>query len=129
VVGDEDGKKTVTQTLNGESGYSVDVQGKGSITSTGDATEIAQGNSKVNVTDGVVYVGDTQNTDNAVLGQQLASILSDLMGYLGQMMTPTMMGPQAPANVLANFIALKAKIQTFASAQNGFLTQKVLIQK
>jgi hypothetical protein len=51
------------------------------------------------------------------------------MGYLGQMMTPTMMGPQPPANMLANFVALKAKIQSFASAQNGFLTKSVMIEK
>lgn len=90
---------------------------------------LTMGNSKVKVEDGTVYVGSESGTDDAVLGQQLATILSDLVGYLGQMMTPTMMGPQPPANVLASFISLKAKIQSFASSHSGFLTKKVQIQK
>lgn len=94
-----------------------------------DEATLTQGNSKVKVTNGTVYVGSDSGTDDAVLGQQLASILSDLVGYLGQMMTPTMMGPQAPANVLPSFIALKAKIQAFAQGHSGFLTNKVQIQK
>lgn len=87
------------------------------------------GKSSVTAEDGTVYVGSKSNTDDAVLGQQLASILSDLAGYLGQMMTSTMMGPQPPANMLSNFISLKAKIQSFASSHSGFLTKKVQIQK
>lgn len=90
---------------------------------------VTMGSSSVTVEDGTVYVGSTTGTDDAVLGQQLASILSELMGYLGQMMTPTLMGPQPPANVLGSFISLKAKIQSFASSHSGFLTQKVQIQK
>ena len=90
---------------------------------------LSKGGSKVKVTNGTTYIGDDQNTDDAVLGQELASILSDLVGYLGQMMTPTMMGPQAPANVLPSFISLKAKIQAFAKGHTGFLTKKVQIQK
>lgn len=91
--------------------------------------KMEMGKSSVTVEDGVTYVGSKSGVDDAVLGQQLATILSDLVGYLGQMMTPTMMGPQPPANVLGNFIALKAKIQAFASSHTGFLTQKVQIQK
>lgn len=90
---------------------------------------LEMGNSSVTIEDGTVYVGSTQQTEDAVLGQQLASILSDLVGYLGQMMTPTLMGPQPPSNVLGSFIALKAKIQSFASSHSGFLTPKVQIQK
>lgn len=90
---------------------------------------LSNGGSKVKVTNGTTYIGDDQNTDDAVLGQELASILSDLVGYLGQMMTPTMMGPQAPTNVLPSFISLKAKIQAFAKGHTGFLTKKVQIQK
>ncbi len=102
---------------------------KGTLDVNDDETTIAQGSSKVKVTNGVVYVGDDGSTDDAVLGQQLAGILSDLVGYLSQMMTPTMMGPQPPANVLGSFISLKAKIQSFAASHSGFLTNKVLIQK
>ena len=35
----------------------------------------------------------------AVLGNQLATLLVDWLGALSQMMTPTMMGPQPPANL------------------------------
>lgn len=102
---------------------------KSKITLDGSQSKMETGDSSVIVENGTVYVGSKDETDDAVLGQELASILSDLVGYLSQMMTPTAMGPQAPANMLANFIALKAKIQSFASNHNGFLTKKVQIQK
>lgn len=102
---------------------------KAKATLDGSQAKMEMGKSSVVVNDGTVYVGSESGTDDAVLGQQLATILSDLMGYLEQMMTPTMMGPQPPANVLASFIALKAKILSFASSHSGFLTKKVQIQK
>lgn len=102
---------------------------KANVTLDASQAKMEMGKSAVIVEDGTVYVGSKSGTDDAVLGQQLATILSDLVGYLGQMMTPTMMGPQPPANVLASFIALKAKIQSFASSHSGFLTKKVQIQK
>lgn len=123
VVGEDKTSSTMTQ-----DGLNVK-HDKTTLDLTDDEATLAQGKSKVMVTDGVVYVGSDSGTDDAVLGQQLATILSDLVGYLGQMMTPTMMGPQPPANVLASFISLKAKIQSFASSHSGFLTKKVQIQK
>lgn len=102
---------------------------KAKMTLDGSQAILEMGKSSVTVEDGTVLVGNTSNTEDAVLGQQLASILSDLVGYLGQMMTPTMMGPQAPTNVLPSFISLKAKIQAFAQGHSGFLTKKVQIQK
>lgn len=86
------------------------------------------GNSKVKIEDGTVYLGSDSGTDDAVLGVELATILSELVGYIGQIMTPTMMGPQPPAN-MASFISLKAKIDSFKSAHSGFLTKKVQVQK
>ena len=86
------------------------------------------GNSKVQIKDGTVYVGSDTNTDDAVLGVELANILSEMLGYIGQIMTPTALGPQPPANI-ASFIALKAKIDSFKAAHSGFLTKKVKIQK
>lgn len=145
VVADKDSKNTAVLVMNGDGIKQTAGDNKSSQTITQDdivlehdkaaitlddsQVQAKMGNSSVTVEDGTVYVGDNKNTDDAVLGQQLASILSDLVGYLGQMMTPTMMGPQPPANVLANFIALKTKIQTFASSHSGFLTKKVQIQK
>ncbi len=124
-VKNDDNETTSTITADGMS-VSHD---KTALDITGDEATLTQGNSKVMVTDGVVYVGADSSTDDAVLGQQLASILSDLVGYLSQMMTPTMMGPQMPANVITSFITLKAKIEAFAQAHSGFLTNKVQIQK
>lgn len=86
------------------------------------------GSSKVKIEDGTVYLGSDSGTDDAVLGVELATILSELVGYLGQIMTPTMMGPQPPAN-MASFISLKAKIDAFKSSHSGFLTKKVQVQK
>lgn len=145
VVADEAGKKSASQTINGE-GIVLEVGGnKSTLTMTSDDVALEHGDAKlslddsqakmekggssVTIKDGVTYVGSASEIDDAVLGQQLASILSELVGYLGQMMTPTSMGPQPPANVLGSFISLKAKIQSFASTHSGFLTKKVQIQK
>lgn len=145
VIADKDGENTVTQTMDA-SGMITDINGgatqlfmdkdsaviyreAGYLSIDDNASELSSGSSKVQVTDGVVYVGSETGNDDAVLGQQIATILSDLMGYLSKMMTPTMMGPQVPANVLGDFIALQAKIQQFAASHSGFLTQKVKIQK
>lgn len=86
------------------------------------------GGSMVKIEDGTVFLGSDSSTDDAVLGVELATILSELVGYLGQIMTPTMMGPQPPVN-MASFISLKAKIDAFKSSHSGFLTKKVQIQK
>lgn len=149
VIADENGEHTVTQVLGNDPDDDLeikqDVSGKSTLTMTEDdivvehdkakmtldnsQAKLEMGQSSVTVEDGTTYVGNKSGTDDAVLGQQLATILSDLVGYLGQMMTPTMMGPQPPANVLGSFIALKAKIQSFASSHSGFLTNKVQIQK
>lgn len=145
VAADKDGKKTAYQELTGEGLKEVVGDNKSVLTMTqdsiklehdkaslaldGSTAKLAVGKSSVTVEDGTTYVGSNTDTDDAVLGQQLASILSELVGYLGQMMTPTMMGPQPPANVLGSFISLKAKIQSFASSHSGFLTPKVQIQK
>lgn len=102
---------------------------KANMTLDDSQAKLEMGQSQVVVEDGTTYVGSKNGVDDAVLGQELATILSDLVGYLGQMMTPTMMGPQPPANMLANFISLKAKISAFKSAHSGFLTKKVQIQK
>ena len=125
----EDEENKVSQTIDSTQIAQVIGDNKTTLDLNDDEAIIAQGKSKVKVIDGVVYIGSDSGTDDAVLGQQLATILSDLVGYLGQMMTPTMMGPQPPANVIASFISLKAKIQSFASSHSGFLTNKVQIQK
>ena len=145
VVADKDAKNTVTQIMDADGLKQTIGEDKSSQTMTqkeiilehdksnmtldDSQAKIEMGKSAVIAEDGTVYVGSKSGTDDAVLGQQLASILSELVGYLGQMMTPTMMGPQPPANVLGSFISLKAKIQSFASGHSGFLTQKVQIQK
>lgn len=145
VVADKRAQQTATQIIDGE-GIKQTVgadksshimtqsdivlkHDKAKMTLDDSQAKLEMGKSSVTAKDGTVYVGSESNTDDAVLGQQLASILSELVGYLGQMMTPTMMGPQSPANVLGSFISLKAKVQSFASSHSGFLTQKVQIQK
>ena len=150
VQADKDGKQTASQIIGKDNGGTVLIKqvvgddkssqtmteddivlehSKGKVILDDSQSRMEQGQSSVTVEDGTVYVGSKSGTDDAVLGQQLASILSELVGYLGQAMTPTMMGPQPPANVLGSFMSLKAKIQSFASAHSGFLTKKVQIQK
>ena len=86
------------------------------------------GGSKVKVEDGTVYLGSDSGTDDAVLGGQLADILMDIVGYISQIKTTTQLGPQPPLN-MAQFIALKSKINSFKSSHSGFLTKKVQVQK
>lgn len=145
VTADKDGNNTVYQEMNGEGLKQVIGDDKSSQTMTQDEivlkhdkanvtlddsqAKLEMNKSSVTVEDDTVYVGSKSGTDDAVLGQQLASILSTLVGCIAQMMIPTMMGPQPPANMLGNFISLKAQIQSFASSHSGFLTQKVQIQK
>lgn len=75
-----------------------------------------------------VYIGSGSASEPAVLGNQLASILVDWLGALSQMMTPTMMGPQPPANV-ADFVSLQAKINSYKAATSGFLSKTVKIKE
>ena len=86
------------------------------------------GGSKVKITDGTVYVGNDTNTDDAVLGGELASLLLELMSELAKILTPTMIGSMPTAN-MAKFIALQMKIQMYKDVHMGFLTSKVQIQK
>lgn len=90
--------------------------------------QLKHNNTKIQVTDGVVYVGGDENTDDAVLGKELAEILIEMLKYIGQIKTTTQLGPQPPLNI-ANFITLKSRIESFKAASSGFLTKKVQIQK
>ena len=89
---------------------------------------LKSGGSKVKVEDGTVYLGSDSGTDDAVLGSQLADVLMDILNYISQIKTTTQLGPQPPLN-MAQFIALKAKINSFKSSHSGFLTKKVQVQK
>lgn len=121
-VGDDKGKITVDENLTKMSFQSNEVSVDG------DEAKIKHGSSSVTVSDNVVYVGSKSNVDDAVLGSELATILSEMLSYISQIITPTLMGPQIPVNV-ASFISLKAKIEAFKNSHSGFLTSKVQIQK
>ena len=105
------------------------VHGDAKITLDDNKVIIEMGGSKVQVEDGTVHLGSTIGTDDAVLGGELADVLSDIVGYLSQAQTTTMMGPQPLVTQLPNFIAMKAKIAAWKSAHSGFLTNKVKVQK
>lgn len=98
------------------------------VTMDGDQILMEKG-SKIKIEQGKVYLGDTSNTDDAVLGAALADVLSDIVGYLAAAQTTTMMGPQPLLTKVPDFIAMKAKISAWKAAHSGFLTNKVLIQK
>ena len=73
-----------------------------------------------------VYIGSGSASEPAVLGNQLASLLVEWLGALSSMMTPTMMGPQPPANV-AQFVSLQAKVNSYKAATSGILSKTVKI--
>lgn len=95
-----------------------------------DAKEIlAKYNAKeIVINDKGVYLGSGNATEPAVLGNQLATILIDWLGALSSMLTPTMMGPQPPANV-AKFVALQSKINSYKAATSGFLSKTVKVSE
>lgn len=95
-----------------------------------DAKEIlAKYNAKeIVINDQGVYLGSGKATEPAVLGNQLATILIDWLGALSSMLTPTMMGPQPPANV-AKFVALQSKINSYKAATSGFLSKTVKVSE
>lgn len=78
------------------------------------------------IKDDGVYLGKGNASEPGVLGDQLATLLVDWLGTLSQMMTPTMMGPQPPAN-LAKFVSLQAKVQSYQSSISGFLSKTVKV--
>lgn len=73
-----------------------------------------------------VYVGSESATEPAVLGNQLAALLIEWLGALSSMVTPTMMGPQPPANV-AQFVSLQSKVNSYKAATSGILSKTVKI--
>ncbi len=93
-----------------------------------DANTMENGNEMVKVTNSVVYLGSDSGTSHAVLGEELADILMDTLGYCAGIKTLTKLGPQPPAN-MAQFIALKTRISVWKSVVSGFLTKKVEVQK
>ena len=84
------------------------------------------GAKEIVIKDDGVYVGSGDANEPGVLGNQLASLLVEWLGALSSMMTPTMMGPQPPANV-AQFVSLQAKINSYKAAISGFLSKTVKI--
>lgn len=86
------------------------------------------GDAEITIKDGVVYLGDTGDVDAAVLGKELATVLSDLIMTISQIMTPTMMGPQPPAN-MAKFVQMKAQVDQCKARCSGFLTEKVKVRR
>lgn len=122
VVGDN-----ATQVLTDGKGHHI-VHDKAKLELGDDESTVEHGGSKVKVVDGTVYVGSDSGTDDAVLGSVLADVLMDLLNYLSQVKTTTQLGPQPFLN-MAQFIAMKTKIQSYKEAHSGFLTQKVQIEK
>lgn len=105
-------------------------RGKSKTTLNDKENTMENGGEKVKVTDSVVYVGNDSGTSHAVLGEELADILMDILDYCSQIKTTTMLGPQPvlPPTIV-QFITLKTKISVWKSATSQFLTRKVEIQK
>lgn len=93
-----------------------------------DSNVMKHGDSSVTIKNKTVFIGSESGVDDAVLGSELATILMDMLDYMSQIKTTTQLGPQPPLN-MAQFIALKTKINSFKNSHSGFLTKKVQIQK
>lgn len=105
------------------------VHDKAKLVMDNNGVQAQMGNSSVIVEDGTVYLGSKAGNDDAVLGGMLADILAEIVGYLAQGTTTTMMGPQPMVNQVPNFVSMQAKIKAWKAAHSGFLTQKVKVQK
>lgn len=103
-------------------------RGKSKNTLEDDANTMQNNNAMVKIANSTVYLGSDSGTSHAVLGEELADILCDFLGYCSQIKTTTKLGPQPPLN-MAQFIALKTKITAWKSAVSQFLTKKVEVQK
>jgi hypothetical protein len=116
VVGDDKSSVTIDQ-----EGIQLK-HGKAESTLDDDSNTIKHGSSSVTIKDNTVFLGSESGTDDAVLGGELATILMDMLNYISQIKTTTQLGPQPPLNI-AQFIALKTKINMFKSSHSGFLTK------
>jgi hypothetical protein len=103
-------------------------RGASRIDVTNGKSSMKSGSSTVEVQDGTVYLGSSSGTDDAVLGKELAGILSDMLQLVVSATTLTKIGPQPFMNMSA-FAALKARINSMKAGDSGFLTKKVQIQK
>lgn len=123
------GTDVVIDAVSGNDNHlNCEVKGVGSVNISDKKTSITNKDNAVIVEPSAIYLGGDSNTDFAVLGNELADVLLELVGALSQMMTTTMMGPQPPLN-MASFIQLKVKIQTYKQMTSGFLTKNVQIKK
>jgi len=95
-----------------------------------DNTTIKNGSREIKVTSSVVYLGSDSGTSHAVLGEELADILSDILRYCASIKTATILGPQPvlPPTIV-QFNLLKTKISVWKSTVSNFLTKKVEVQK
>lgn len=105
-------------------------RGKSKTTLEDGSNTMENGNEMVKVTNSVVYLGKDSGTSHAVLGEELADILSDIVDYCSQIKVTTKIGPQPvlPPTIV-QLIALKTKISVWKSTTSQFLTRKVEVQK
>lgn len=105
-------------------------RGKSKTTLEDKANTMENGEEMVKVTGSTVYLGSDSGTSHAVLGEELADILMDILGYCSDIKTTTMLGPQPvlPPTIV-QFIALKTKISVWKSTVSNFLTRKVEVQQ
>jgi hypothetical protein len=117
-------------TAHFDKGKIVFERGKSKTTLEDGANTMENGNEMVKVTNSTVYLGSDSGTSHAVLGEELADILADILDYCSQIKTTTMLGPQPvlPPTIV-QFIALKTKISVWKSTISNFLTRKVEVQK
>lgn len=103
-------------------------EGKSSYDATENDAEIKVGQEKIKVDKNGVYIGADSNTSHAVLGEELADILSEILSSISQIQVTTSLGPQPCINV-GKFVALNAKIKAWKSSLSKFISKKVNIQK
>lgn len=143
-VVDEEGSKSVVQSTdsgsinfdieNGKTTFTADnehvevVRDDASVTIKKGEEELKVGSEVVKVKTDGVYLGSDSQTSHAVLGEELADILCDILDQISQIKTPTMLGPQIPIN-MPQFISQKIRISAWKGAVTKILSSKVNVQK
>lgn len=120
----QDGKGTVT--VNKDMAEMTSNDGDSAVRLSKDESVLSAGDMNVKVTPDTVYVGG--DGSHAVLGEELCDVLMKMLQAIASIKTTTQMGPQPPINI-ADFITMRAQIQSMQKGLNGFISKSVQIKK
>lgn len=109
-----DSKKTTRQTMTVDT-YELDVNGKSGARFSENEVNISKGNVALKLTDSAVELGSAD--EPSVLGQQLVSVLSELLSALSALTVPCSSpgSPSGPPVNIDQFTSINGKLNTILS--------------